>query len=246
MTSLIRKLATIGVSEFVLVFLLVVALGGVLALATANVNFQVVILPPPPPTITSILGDPQTRAVLVIGTSLPNATVRVYAFSDPIFVETTADAEGVFLAAFSEDALPPGTHHFSAVTVLTQQQNTDPTPKVAVTVAADYTVEPAAGSESPTVKIGNADPATSQFLRTIIRNQQAARTAVLADVPQENELANRARLIQLGLFTVIALETVLLMIKRARRKAQQGRSFWHLGRGFYRLHDDGAQRRAAR
>ncbi|MBI4092416.1 MAG: hypothetical protein HY420_00660 [Candidatus Kerfeldbacteria bacterium] len=235
MRTLIQRLTKIGVSEFVLIFLLVLAMGGVFALMSTNVNFQVTILPPPPPTITTILGDPQTRAVLVIGTSLPNATVRVYAFSDPIFVETKADAEGAFLAAFTEDVLAPGTHNFSAVTVLPQQQTTDPTPKVGVTVAADYKVEPAAGSAAPTVKIGNADAATSSLIRTIIRNQESAKAVAPDDVPPPDRKANRALIIQIGLFAVIALETLLLLMQRARRKAQAGQSFFHLGRGLYRL-----------
>lgn len=234
--SFFKKLVTIGVSEFILVFLLILTLGGVFALSSTNVNLNLAILPPPPPVITSIFGDPQTRAVLVIGTSsLPKAVVRVYAFSQPMLVETPADENSAFLVAFTAEALPPGAHEFTATTVLNESQNTDPSPRVAVQVNADYTIEPIAGSAVPTVKIGNADPATSELLRTIIRNQEAAKQPSPSELPKKNPSANNTRLIMYGLLAVIILETVLLLIERARRKKQAGQSFFHLGRGFYHL-----------
>ncbi len=246
MASLFRKLATIGVSEFVLVFLLVVMLGGVFALSSTNVNFQMVILPPPPPIITSILGDSQTRAVLVLGsTTLPESKQRVYAFSDPLVVETTANEEGIFFSVFTADVLPPGPHEFSAATVLTENQTTDSSSKVAVTVQDDYTVGLADNATTSTVKVGNADAATSELIRSIARNQELAKTTTSAEIPGENTRATRARVIQLALLLIIVLETVVLLRQRAKRKALEGRGFFHLGRGFYRLHRD-AERRAAR
>lgn len=231
-----KKLATIGVSEFILIFLLILTLGGVFALSSPNVNLQLSILPPPPPTITSIFGDPHTRAVLIIGASpLPTAVVRVYAFSQPLLIETTADADGAFLVAFTAEALPPGVHEFTATTVLNESQSTDPSPRVAVQVNDDYTIEPIAGSAVPTVKIGNADPATSELLQTIIRNQEAVKRPLTSELPKKNTLANQTRWIELGLLMVILLETILLLLERARRKAKTGKSFFHLGRGFFRL-----------
>lgn len=236
MTSFFRKITFIGVSEFVLVFVLVLALGGVFALSSANVNLQLSILPPPPPTITSIFGDPQTRAVLIIGSSsLPKSPVRVYAFSQPMLIEATANADGSFLAAFTADALPPGAHEFTATTVLNESQSTDPSPRVAVQVNDDYTIEPIAGSAVPTVKIGNADPATSELLRAIIRNQEAAKRPLPSEIPETNTNANRALLIEYGLFIVILLETSLLLFERIHRKKKDGHGFFHFGHGFYRL-----------
>ena len=114
LNAFIKKLALIGVSEFVLIFLLVLALGGVFALSSSNVNLQLSILPPPPPVITAIYGDPQTRAVLIIGSSsLPKSPVNVYAFSQPMLVSATADTDGVWLAAFTAEVLPPGTHEMN-------------------------------------------------------------------------------------------------------------------------------------
>jgi hypothetical protein len=231
-----KKLATIGVSEFILVFLLILTLGGVFALSSSNVNLKLSILPPPPPTITSIFGDPQIRAVLVIGSStLPNSVVRVYVFSQPMLVEATADANGAFLVAFTAEVLPPGAHEFTATTVLNENQSTDPSPRVAVQVNDNYTIESIAGSAVPTVKIGNADPATSELLRTIIRNQEAAKQPNPSELPKKNTDANQIRLIMFGLLAVIIIETVLLLFERARRKKKDGKNFFHLGRGFYRL-----------
>lgn len=236
MSSFLKKIATIGVSEFILVFVLLLALSGVFALSSSNVNLQLAILPPPPPVITSIFGDPQTKAVLIIGSSsLPKSPVRVYAFSTPMLVEATADTDGAWLAAFTADTLPPGSHEFTATTVLNESQSTDPSPRVAVQVNDDYTIEPIAGGAVPTVKIGNADPATSELLRTILRNQQKAKQPSPSELPKENSNANRALLIEYGLLAVILLETILLLFERARRKNNGGRNFFHLGRGFYQL-----------
>ncbi len=236
MNNFIRKLTTIGVSEFILIFLLVLALGGVFALSSSNVNLQLSILPPPPPIITSIFGDPQTRAVLIIGSSsLPKSPIRVYAFSQPIMVETTADETGAWLVAFTAADLPSGPHEFTATTVLNESQSTDPSPRVAVKVNDDYTIEPIAGSAVPTVKIGNADPATSELLRTIIRNQAAAKQPLPSQLPTKNVLNNWARIIEYGLLVVVILETSFLLFERVRRKTKNGHSFFHLGRGFYRI-----------
>jgi len=240
MVPLIRKLALIGVSEYILVFVFTLSMLAAVAVTSANVNFRQVILPPPPPSITSILGDRQSRAVLVIGkSSLPNATVWVFAFSDPIVVETTADDRGIFFAVFTEDMLRPGVHQFTAAVAISGADLTDSAPQVAVHVEEDYTVKSAEGikeeGESTAVKIANAEAATSELLRVIIRNQKAARTVTPAEVPAENTQANRARLIQFALFIIIALQSVLLLIQRARRKKRQGQGFFHLGRGFYRL-----------
>lgn len=235
-SSIFRKLATIGVSEFVLIFVLLLSIAGVVAVSTSNVKLQLAITPPPAPVITTILGDSQTKAVMVIGTStLPKATIRVYAFSTPIFVATTADSSGSFYGVFTSDLLPPGVHEFTAAAVFTENQTTDPAPRVAVNVKPDYTLELVPGSAVPTVRIGNADAATSELLRTLIRNQQAAKQIASTDVPQKNRQANRAHLIQLALFGIIVLETSVLLVIRARRKKRQGQDFWHLGRGFYRL-----------
>lgn len=247
MKSFFRMLATIGVSEFVLIFLLVLALGGVFAMSSANVNFQLTILPPPPPIITSILGDSQTRAVLVLGsTTLPESKQRVYAFSDPLVVETTANEEGIFFSVFTADVLPPGQHEFSAATVLTENQTTDSSSKVAVTVQDDYTVRLTEGATMSTVKIGNADAATRELIRSIIRNQELAKTTTSAEIPKENTRATRARVIQLALLLIIVLETVVLLRQRAKRKAQDGRSFFHLGKGFYPIHKASAGHRPTR
>ncbi len=236
MGMIFRKLSTIGVSEFFLVFLFITALGSVFALSSTNVNLQLAILPPPPPVITSIFGDPQTRAVLIIGSSsLPQSPVRVYAFSQPMLVETTADADGAWLVAFTAAALPPGAHEFTATTVLNESQSTDPSPRVAVQVNDDYTIESIAGSAVPTVKIGNADPATSELLRTIIRNQEAAKRPTPSELPTENVDANRIRLLAYGLLAVVLLETSLLLVERLHRKKKDGRSFFHLGNGFYQI-----------
>lgn len=231
-----KKLLTIGVSEFFLVFILVLAMGGVFALSSTNVNLQLAINPPPPPTITAIFGDPQTRAVLVIGSSsLPKSVVRVYVFSQPMLVAVTTDTDGAWLAAFTAEAVPPGAHEFTATSVLNESQNTDPSPRVAVRVNNDYTIEPLASGTAPTVKIGNADPATSDLLRTIIRNQEAAKQPQPSELPKKNVDANRIRLIAYGLLAVVLLETSLLLVERIRRKRKDGHGFFHLGRGFYQL-----------
>lgn len=236
MKEFIHKLAKIGVSEFILVFLLVLAFGGVIALSSSNVSLQLSILPPPPPAITAIFGDPQTRAVLIIGSSsLAKSPVNVYAFSQPMLVSTTADTDGAWLVAFTAEDLPPGTHEFTATTLLNESQSTDPSPRVAVLVKDDYTIEPAAGSIAPTVKIGNADPATSELLRTIIRNQQAAKQPLPSELPKKNTNTNRALLIEYGLLILVILETTMLLYERTRRKSKDGHGFFHLGRGFYRL-----------
>lgn len=235
MNLMFKKLAKIGVSEFLLIFLLVLALGGAIALSSANVNFQVTILPPPPPSITTILGDPENKAVLVIGSTLSNARVRAYAFSEALMVETTADADGAFFVVFTADMVPPGRHEFTVATVLNERQTTDPAPRVAVAIQDDYTIEQVAGSGVPTVKIGNADGSTSQLIRNIIRSQEAAKRPSASELPDENKYATRARLLQLALFLVIALETGLLLLERSSRKTREGKNFLHFGRGFYRL-----------
>ncbi len=230
-----RQLVTIGVSEYLLIFVLLVAVSGVIALSS-SVSFQQVIMPPPPPQITTILGDERSRAILVIGKSeLANADIRVYAFSDPIFVETTADGEGVFYAAFTEDILPPGVHEFTATTILNAQQTTDPAPRIAILVNDNFTVAAVPDRTAPDVKIGNADEATSELLRTIIRNQEAIQTVAERDVPRERRQMNRALVFQIGLIVLVIFETSLLLVQRARRKAAAHLPFAHLGTGFYRL-----------
>ncbi|MBI3573365.1 MAG: hypothetical protein HY092_04155 [Candidatus Kerfeldbacteria bacterium] len=232
-----RKLSAIGVSEFILALVFTLAVAGAVAVSSSSVTFRLAIAPPPPPTITTILGDSQSKAVLVIGkTEVAKAVVRVYAFSTPIFVETTADDKGDFYAAFTSDLLPPGFHQFTAAIVLGLNQTTDPSPKIFVEVSKDYVLKIAAGNTVPTVKIGNADAATSELLRSIIRNQQTARPTALTDVPPPHRQSDRARLIQLGLLVVIVVETSLLMFQRWRRKKQHGQSFWHLGHGWYPIH----------
>jgi hypothetical protein len=231
----LRKLATIGVSEFVLVFFLALSITAVAAVSSQNTNLEQIIAPPPAPEITTILGDEKTKAVLVVGSSLPKAQVRVYAFSTPILIATTADSEGTFFAVFTSDLLPPGLHHFSSTTIFNETQATDPSPKVAVQVASDYTIQAAAGGEIKNVKIGNADANTSQLLRSIIRNQEAAKIVPAASIPRPNLQLRRARLILGTLLVIVVLETVYLLWLRRRRKNSQGQSFWHLGRGFYRL-----------
>lgn len=235
MRHFFRTLANIGISEFVLIFLLLVAVSGIFAL-TSNVSFQQVINPPPPPQITTVLGDERSRAVLVIGKSeLADAGIRVYGFSDPILVETAADREGVFYAVFTEDVLPSGIHEFTATTILNEQQTTDPAPRLAILVNDDFTVAPVPGRTAPEVKIGNADAATSELLRAIIRNQRPSAPVAPQDMPQENRQANRARTIQGGLLVLVVLETALLLVQRAQRKQLAQQSFFHLGPGFYRL-----------
>lgn len=235
MKSLVRKLVTIGVSEYILIFVLLVAVSGVIALSS-SVSFQQVIMPPPPPRITTVLGDERSRAVLVIGKSeLADAGIRVYAFSDPIFVETTADRAGVFYAVFTADVLPPGIHEFTATTILNEQQTTDPAPRLAILVNDDFTVTALPDRTAPEVKIGNADAATSELLRTIIRNQEASRTVAERDVPPERRQVNRALVFQIGLIVLLIFETVLLLVQRARRKAADNLPFAHLGAGFYRM-----------
>lgn len=152
-----------------------------------------------------------------------------------MLVETTADTNGAFLAAFTAEVLPAGTHEFTATTVLSESQNTNPSPRVTIKVNDDYTIEPIAGSAVPTVKIGNADPAISELLRTIIRNQEAAKQPLPNEMPKTNTDANQVRLVLYGLLAVVILETILLMLERARRKTKDGKSFFHLGRGFYHL-----------
>ncbi|MBI4414805.1 MAG: hypothetical protein HY566_01025 [Candidatus Kerfeldbacteria bacterium] len=230
------SLARIGVSEFILVFLLFVALFGVFALSS-NVNFQQTILPPPPPDITTILGDANSRAVLIIGkTALANARVRVFAFSDPLVIETKADGDGVFYAAFTEDILPPGPHQFTAITVLGEERSTDPSPRLAVVISDEYTVTVADKQGAGViVKIGSVDAATSELLRSIIRNQEAARQVMPEAVPKKNMNSGRALIVQIVLLVVVIVESVFLLLARARRKALEGRSFLHLGHGLYRL-----------
>lgn len=236
MNSIFKKIATIGVSEFILVFVLVLTLGGVFALSSSNVNLQLAILPPPPPVITSIFGDPQTRAVLIIGSSsLPKSPINVYAFSQPMLVSTTADADGAWLAAFTAADLPAGDHEFTATTILNESQNTDPSPRIAVQVNTDYTIEPIAGGAVQTVKIGNADAATSELLRAILRNQEAAKQPLPSELPKKNASADRIRLIAYGLLVVVLLETTLLLAERLRRKRKDGHDFFHFGSGFYQL-----------
>jgi len=174
--------------------------------------------------------------VLIFGSSsLPKSVVRVYAFSQPMLIEATADTDGVFLVVFTAEALPPGAHEFTATTVLNESQSTDPSPRVAVQVNDDYTVELLAGSAVPTVKIGNSDPAMSALIRSIIHNQEAAKQPLPSELPKKNVNANRARLIEYGLLIVVIFETSLLLFERARRKTKGGHGFLHLGRGFYRL-----------
>lgn len=234
MSTFIRKLRTIGVSEFILIFVSVLAISGVFA--SSSVSLQQVIAPPPPPEITAILGDSQTRAVLVIGVSkLATAKIHVYAFSDPIYVETTSDSSGAFFAAFTADMLPPGTHHFTAVTILNDHQTTDPSPKISIAISDAYTVQAAPRNQVQTVKIANADPATSDLLRTIIRNQQSAHTARLEEIPGPNSQTQKSRMVLGGLFLIISIESAYLLWYRAKRKQTSGLPFFHVGRGFHRL-----------
>jgi hypothetical protein len=230
-----KRLATIGVSEYILVFLLVLSIFGVWAVSSSNVNLKLSILPPPPPKITTILGDSRTRAILIIGSSTSNSAIRVYAFSDPIVVGTTADADGIFLAAFTADLLLPGVHQFTAVEVLANGQLTDMLPKIAIKVEDDYTIASVPGSDMPTVKIGNADAATSQLIHNIILNQKSAHTVSPATVPSKNTNTLHTRLIYLVLLLIIILETALLLLQRAERKWREHKSFFHLGRGFHHL-----------
>lgn len=235
MRTLVKRLATIGVSEFIVIFVLMAAFLGVVAM-NSSVTFQQVILPPPPPVITTILGDPQLKAVLVIGTTtLTGQTVRVFAYSDPLYLETTADEDGRFYAVFTADVLPPGNHRFLAAVVLTADQTTDPSPTVAVNVADDYTVSVDRDGTDQLIQIGNTDETTSQLVRALIRTQAAGGASLEPlQVPRTNAQSTRALWIQTALLAIIILESAFLLLQRLRRKSNDGKTFYHLGTGFYR------------
>lgn len=236
MQLMFQKLAQIGVSEFLLVFLLLLAFSGAIAIST-NVNFQQVILPPAAPNITAILGDPELGAVLIIGeTEYTEAPVRVYAFSEPVYVETTSDREGIFFAAFTRENLQPGIHEFTAAVVLASGKSSDPAARSILQVTDDYRLLLVAGRPLPeSVQVGEADAATRSLLRTIINNQKAAQAAEQSDLPQKNNTRWYGIALVGALFVLVAVETILLLRQRARRKAADGKNFFHLGTGLYRL-----------
>ncbi len=233
MNEIFRKITLIEVSELLVLAVIVLSTVGLLAATSSTVSFQLTILPPPAPTITAILADPGEKAVLVIGTTTPLATVRVLAFSTPIAVITKADDNGAFFAAFTDEQLPVGKHSFTASIMLGEEQGSALAPTVAVNVLSDYTIEPAEGGEALAVKIGNADPAMSELLRAILRNQQTGQQVPREQLENDQERYRRAAAVQIILVLLLLAETVLLLIERTRRKHRQGQSFFSLGKGWY-------------
>ncbi|MBI3963898.1 MAG: hypothetical protein HY341_02760 [Candidatus Kerfeldbacteria bacterium] len=229
------RIAAIGVSEIIIFVVMFASVAGIVAMASTDLSLQLAIRPPKPPEIHTILGDPQTKSVMIVGTTSDEGNlVRVYDTSQPTVVKAVPDGDTTFLAVFTSGTIQPGLHEFSAVAQLADQYTTDPSPHVVIRVLDDFSVVAVPDRTASTVTIGNADAATSQLLRTIIHNQQVEQRIVSSELPADGVQSRRALIIQVSLFVIIFMQAMLLFLQRLRRKDRNGQGFFHVGKGFYR------------
>lgn len=221
------------VSELVVIGVIIVAASAYIASAESTTTFHLAIQPIPAPKISSVLGDPDHKSIVVLGTSkAKDAVINLYTVTDPSVVVTKTNSDGSFAVVFDQSSITPGSKIFTATAVVHGSYVTDPGNRVTVAVNSDYSVR----TDIPVadVHIGNTDSVTSELISTISKGAQANKVTIpTSSLPETNSKKALSFRIQAFFFVVLFVQFFYLLLKRALRKQADGKSAFHIGKGFY-------------